>query len=85
MLDPHDLLDVDAPIEPWTARRLGDAQLGKLRFPRAQHVRLHLDQVAHFCRLEQRAIGNFDGSDALCHWYQKLPDSIARVAAPFGR
>jgi len=37
-----------------------DAKLREFRFPGAQHVRLHLDDVADLSRLEQRAVRNLD-------------------------
>ena len=63
VFDPDDLLDVRATVHPGSAFRLRDTKLRKLGFPRAQHVRLKLDQIAHLGCLEQRAIWNLDG----CH------------------
>ena len=61
VFDPNDLLDVCATVHPRSAFRLGDTKLRKLGFPRAQHVRLKLDEIAHLGCLEQRAIWNLDG------------------------
>ncbi|OLC78989.1 MAG: hypothetical protein AUH72_15165 [Acidobacteria bacterium 13_1_40CM_4_65_8] len=67
MLDAQHLLDIRAPVHARAARGLRHAELRKLRFPRAQHVRLHLDEIADLHRLEQRAIGDLDLSGDLRH------------------
>src|SRR5262249_5914562 len=47
------------------AGSLRHAELGELRLPRAQHVRLHLRELADLRRLEKRALGNLDWSGQL--------------------
>src|SRR5439155_1809073 len=40
---------------------------GKFRFPRAQDVGLHPDNLAHLSRFEERALGNLDGGGIVGH------------------
>ena len=53
LLDPLHVLDVALPVEPRALRRLLDADARKLFLPGAQHVGLHLQQLADFPGLEQ--------------------------------
>ena len=48
LLDAQDALDVGAPVNARAARRFRHAQVGKLRLPRSQDVRLHAGDFAHF-------------------------------------
>ena len=60
MLDPHHLLDVCPPVNPGTAGSLRDPQLWELALPGAQHVRLHLQQIADLGRAKQGALRNLN-------------------------
>ena len=60
LLDAEHSLDIDPPVDSRPAGRFRDAQIGKFRLPRTQHVRLHAGDLAHLGRLEQRALGNLD-------------------------
>src|SRR5258706_12649178 len=72
MLDPQHLLDVHAAVHARGAGALRDTQLWKLRLPRPQHVGLHLDEVAHFSRFEQRALRDLDVRESLRHGRRKV-------------
>jgi hypothetical protein len=61
VLDAQDPLEVCAPIDTRPARALCDSQIRKLCFPRAQHVGLHLRNLADFRLPEQRPVGDLDG------------------------
>ena len=60
VLDPQHPLDVRPAIDARAALRLRDAEIRELRLPRAQHVRLHLRDLADLRLPEQRPIGNLD-------------------------
>jgi len=60
VLDSQDLFDVSPPVHTRATLRLRHTEIRKLRLPRAQHVWLQLDEIAHFRRLEQRAIGDLN-------------------------
>jgi len=58
--DPRNLFHVRPAIDTRSAGRLRDAQVGEFRLPRAQHVRLYFEDIAHLSRLEERAVWNLD-------------------------
>ncbi len=60
VLDPQNLLHVGAPVDARRPGSLGNAKFRKFRLPRAQHVRLHLREVANLDGLEERAIRDLD-------------------------
>lgn len=63
MFDLDDLLDVRPSIHAGAAFGLREAELRELRFPRAEHVRLDLQEIADLRSLEERAIGDFNRGD----------------------
>src|SRR5437762_2339444 len=82
MFDPQHLLDVRAAVHARRASRFRDAQIRKLRFPRAQHVRLHLHEIADLSGFEQCALGDFDRGRDLWHETEKyIADGSARLKA----
>ena len=76
MLDARDLLDVRATVDATVAAGLRDAELGKLGLPRSQHVGLHVDELAHLGRLEQRTLRDVELNGTL----RQRVKSIARSA-----
>ena len=52
-LDEEDLIDVGLPIQARAVVRFLDADAGELLLPGAQHVRLHLGEVAHLLSPKQ--------------------------------
>src|SRR5215471_15560175 len=58
VLDPQHPLDVRPPVDTGAALRLRYAQIAELRFPRTQHIRLHVRDLTDFRLSEQRPVGD---------------------------
>ena len=61
VLDLQHPLDIGLAIDAGPALHLRDAEILELRLPRAQHVRLHLRELAHLRLPKQRPIRDLNG------------------------
>jgi hypothetical protein len=57
VLEPEHALDIRPAVDARALRGLGDAEIGKLRLPTAQDVRLYLREVADFDGLNSARSG----------------------------
>src|SRR6185295_5663344 len=69
---------VGAAIDARRARAVRNAQLRKFRFPRAQHVRLQLREVAHLGSLEERAFRDVNRIGDFRHGMEKYISDLSK-------